>query len=225
MAVGLGRVFGFRFLQNFNYPYISRSITDFWRRWHISLSTWFREYVYIPLGGNRRGRVRTYINLAIVWALTGIWHGATLNFLLWGAYFALLLIIEKAFLGRVITKAPKVVSHAYALFFIGLGWVIFVSDGSVSGFDGVAAALRLVGVGASGFLSASARYELVRNLPFMIILALGSTPFPKKMYLKIKERAHIGAALIDIILPLGAFALSLAYIVSSGYNPFLYFRF
>ncbi len=217
MAVGLGRVFGFRFPQNFNYPYISKSITEFWRRWHITLSSWFREYVYIPLGGNRGGRVKTYRNLLIVWALTGIWHGAEVNFLLWGLYFALILIIEKAFLSRVLERIPPSLRHCYALTLIGLGWVIFASDKSVEGFS----AFTLIGVGVKGTVSPSFSYDLLRNLPFMAIMTVGATPLPKRVYLKIKKRF----ASIDIILPLTAFLCSLAYIVGSGYDPFLYFRF
>ena len=218
MAVGLGRVFGFKFPQNFDYPYISKSITEFWRRWHITLSAWFREYVYIPLGGNRGGRLKTYRNLLITWMLTGIWHGAGVNFLLWGLYFAAVLIIEKALLNRVLAHIPAVIAHIYSLMLIGLGWVIFASDGGV---DGLSLAGRLVGIGCVAFCSGEARYQLIRNLVFIMIAAVGCTPLPKHLYIKIKERI----APVDIILPLGAFLLSLAYIVSSGYDPFLYFRF
>ncbi len=218
MAVGLGRVFGFKFPQNFDYPYISKSITEFWRRWHITLSAWFREYVYIPLGGNRGGRLKTYRNLLITWMLTGIWHGAGVNFLLWGLYFAAVLIIEKALLKRVLARTPAVIAHIYSLILIGLGWVIFASDGGV---DGLSLAGRLVGIGCVAFCSGEARYQLIRNLVFIVIAAVGCTPLPKRLYIKIKERI----APVDIILPLGAFLLSLAYIVSSGYDPFLYFRF
>ena len=214
MAIGLGRVFGFNFPKNFDYPYISGSITDFWRRWHITLSSWFREYVYIPLGGNRGGQLKTYRNLLITWALTGIWHGATLNFLLWGLYFALILILEKAFLKRILDRAPKILSHLYALTFIAIGWVIFAFDGSIEGFNPFL-------WGANGLASGIFSYELLRNLPFMAIMTVGATPLPRKLYLKMRERT----ALLDIILPLLAFVLSIAYIVSSGYDPFLYFRF
>lgn len=218
MAKGLGRVFGFKFPQNFDYPYIARSITEFWRRWHITLSSWFREYVYIPLGGNRRGKLKTYRNLLITWALTGLWHGSSINFLLWGFYFAAVLIIEKAFLGRVLSVVPSVISHLYSVAFIAFGWVIFVSDG---GIDGLSLAGRFIGIGCESFCSGVATYELVRNLVFIAISIFGCTPLPKRLYVKIKERI----AFIDVALPLAAFFLSLAYIVSSGYNPFLYFRF
>ena len=134
MAIGLGRMFGFHFLENFNYPYIAKSITDFWRRWHISLSTWFRDYVYIPLGGNRVNKLKWLRNILVVWLLTGLWHGASWNFILWGVYYGVILIIEKVFLGKLIEKLPKVLQHIYALFFIIIGWVIFrVEDFSQMG--------------------------------------------------------------------------------------------
>ncbi len=225
MAIGLGCVFGFDFPENFNYPYMSTSITDFWRRWHISLSTWFREYIYIPLGGNRRGSLNTFRNLLITWALTGLWHGATVNFLLWGLYFALLLIIEKAFLGRLLARLPKLLGHLYAFFFVALGWAIFASDGSREGIEGGALVLRFIGIGTDGFCSAPVCYELVRNLGFLVLLCVSATPFPKKLYLKLSESAPRCHAVLDIILPIGIFILSLAYILSSDYDPFLYFRF
>ncbi len=225
MAIGLGRVFGFSFPENFNYPYISKSITEFWRRWHISLSSWFREYVYIPLGGNRGGRARTYRNLVITWVLTGIWHGASLNFFLWGLYFALLLIAEKAFLKKLLERLPSAASHIYALVFIALGWVIFASDGSVAGAEGASLALRLIGVGASGFFGENLVYELLRNLPFILLLCIGSTPLPRSLYLKIKRRMPRAHAFIEIFLVFALFLLCVAYIASSEYNPFLYFRF
>jgi len=225
MAVGLGRVFGFGFPKNFNYPYIAKSVTEFWRRWHITLSSWFREYVYIPLGGNRKGSLKTYRNLLITWCLTGIWHGASLNFLLWGLYFALLLILEKAFLLKLLERIPKAFAHIYALMFIALGWVIFVSDGSIDGFDGASFALRMLGVGCNGFVSPSARYELARNVVFIAILALGATPLPKCVCAKIKSRSEKCFAFLSTAVPIALFCLSVAHIVSSDYDPFLYFRF
>ncbi len=218
MAIGLGKILGFRFPENFNYPYISKSVSEFWRRWHMTLSSFFREYVYIPLGGNRCGIWKNYRNLFITWGLTGLWHGASVNFLLWGLYFALILIIEKTFLKRVLSVMPSAISHLYALLLIGFGWVIFVADGS---FDGIGFALRFFGVGCESFCSGTATYDLLRNLLFLAVAVIGCTPMPRRLYLKIKERF----ALADIALPLMAFLLSLAYIVSSGYDPFLYFRF
>ena len=226
MAIGLGKVFGFSFPENFNYPYISTSITDFWRRWHITLSSFFREYVYISLGGNRRGKLITYRNLLITWALTGLWHGFSLNFLLWGLYFALILIIEKAFLGKLIASAPMLLQRSYSLLLIAIGWVIFASDGSLIGIDeGGAYILRLFGIGCSELCSSLTLYELWRNAAFILILILGATPLPRRIYLFIKKKTPRAFATLDVALPLAAFLLSVAYIVNSGYNPFLYFRF
>lgn len=226
MALGLGKVFGFDFPENFNYPYISKSITEFWRRWHITLSSWFRDYVYIPLGGNRRGRARTYLNLLITWALTGIWHGAQWNFLAWGLYFCLLLIIEKAFLAKLLTRLPPILSHIYALVFIAVGWVIFASSGEyLSFYGGARYALRLFGIGCRSFIGGAERYELTRNIIFALIMILGCTRLPRKIYIKTKERLAGLEKAVDVALPLMALLLSVAYLAGSGYNPFLYFRF
>jgi alginate O-acetyltransferase complex protein AlgI len=226
MAIGLGRVFGFSFPENFNYPYISRSITDFWRRWHITLSSFFREYVYISLGGNRRGKLRTYRNLLITWALTGLWHGFSLNFLLWGLYFALILIVEKAFLGKLLARSPKLLQRCYSLLLIAIGWVIFASDGSLIGIaEGGAYILRLFGIGCSEVCSSLTLYEILRNAVFILILTLGATPLPRRIYLLIKQKTPRAFIPLNVALPLAAFVLSVAYIVNSGYNPFLYFRF
>ena len=226
MAIGLGRAFGFSFPENFNYPYASTSITDFWRRWHITLSTFFREYVYITLGGNRRGKLKTYRNLLLTWALTGLWHGFSLNFLLWGLYFALILIAEKAFLCKALARCPMTVRRCYSLLLIAIGWVIFASDGSVIGIsEGASYILRLFGIGCSSLLSSLTLYEIERNAVFIIILILGATPLPKRLYYLIKEKTPIVFAPFNVALPLAALVLSVAYIVNSGYNPFLYFRF
>ena len=226
MAIGLGKVFGFSFPENFNYPYTSTSITDFWRRWHITLSSFFREYVYISLGGNRRGKLITYRNLLITWALTGLWHGFSLNFLLWGLYFALILIIEKAYLGKLIASAPRLLQRSYSLLLIAIGWVIFASDGSLIGIsEGGAYILRLFGIGCSELCASLTLYELWRNAAFILILILGATPLPRRIYLFIKKKTPRVFATLSVALPLAAFLLSVAYIVNSGYNPFLYFRF
>ena len=226
MAQGLGLVFGFHFPDNFNYPYISDSITDFWRRWHITLSSFFREYVYISLGGNRRGRARTYFNLLLTWALTGIWHGAGLNFLLWGLYFALVLILEKAIVLKALQRLPRVLRRIYSLALIGIGWLIFACDGdSLTLNEGAELLMRAIGVGADGFLSPLSRYELLRHLPLMIIMTFGATPLPKRIYLYFAEKGAFPTLVHKLILPIAALALSVAYIVNSGYNPFLYFRF
>ena len=222
MAIGLGRMLGFEFVENFNYPYISRSVSEFWRRWHISLSTFFKEYVYIPLGGSRRGRARTVINLLIVWSLTGLWHGAAWSFILWGAYFALLLIIEKMLLSKFIERAPKALLHIYSLFFIFLGWLIFASDGvTLATGEGISVLSRLFFITPASFAEKHELFILLGALPFIFALIIGSTPLPKRIYFYITSRAP----LFEVVFPLFAFAISLAYIVSSGYNPFLYFRF
>ncbi len=224
MARGLGKIFGFEFPENFRYPYVSRSITEFWRRWHITLSSFFREYVYIPLGGNRRGRVRMYANLFLVWALTGLWHGASVNFLLWGVYFFLLLALEKAFLLKLLERAPRAVSHIYALTFILLGWLIFICDGTLGADEGVRYLLQLVGVGGSLY-SKDALFELLRNLPLLAIMALAATPLAFRVSEKIREEHPLYHRIICSVLSVGALIICTAYLASSGYNPFLYFKF
>lgn len=219
MAVGLGRMLGFEFMENFNYPYISRSITEFWRRWHISLGSWFRDYLYIPLGGNRRGRARQYLNLLIVWAATGIWHGASWNFLLWGLYFFALLVAEKAFLLRALDRAPRFVGHVYALFFIVVGWAIF----GVEDLNALGAYLAAMFGGAQGGLWSAADGYYLRNYALLLpMLAVASTPLAARLMARVPERA---AQWIVPTLMLGGLALCTAYLVDATYNPFLYFRF
>lgn len=220
MAIGLGRMFGFEFLKNFDYPYISRSISEFWRRWHISLSTWFKEYVYIPLGGNRHGLARTLLNTAIVWMLTGLWHGASWNFMLWGVYFGIIIIIEKLFLGKYLEKAPAFLSHLYAIFLFTFGWVLFdftdmgqMRDFIVSLFNG----------GSVGLISHDALVYVLAYLPVLIISIIASTPLVSNLHKKIENRAWCGYA--DAALVLIALVICTASLVSSGYNPFIYFRF
>ena len=224
MAVGLGRIFGFEFPTNFRYPYLSRSITEFWRRWHITLSSWFREYVYIPLGGNRRGRWRTYRNLLITWALTGLWHGAAWNFLWWGLYFFLLLFLEKAFLGRMLERCPSVLRHGYALLFILLGWLIFASDGSLP-IGGLSLGGCLVGAGGIAFSDALVRYEAIRFLPLLCVMVIGATPMPRKLFYAAVQNRPTPAGALRAILCVASLLVCTAYLVDSGYNPFLYFRF
>ncbi len=217
MAIGLGYILGFNFPENFNYPYLSKSITDFWRRWHITLSTWFREYVYIPLGGNRKGRGRTLLNLLIVWFLTGLWHGASWNFVLWGLYFAVLLIIEKTFLNRILAKLPGLLSHVYALVFIVFGWFIFIYC------DLENPTAYLLAMFNAPAISQVAVYDLVRSLLFLGVLCIASTNLPHRIYEKVKDLTAVRIALC-IALPIAIF-LCTAYLVDSSYNPFLYFRF
>ncbi len=221
MAIGLGRMFGFEFLENFNYPYISSSITDFWRRWHISLSTWFKEYLYIPLGGNRKGLARQYLNIATVWLVTGFWHGAAWNYVLWGAYFGVLLIIEKAFLLKRLERAPAFLRHAYALLFILIGWLIFAYEDMSLGLS----VLRgMFGIGTSAFVTDGVAYDILRFVPLLLICVVGSTPLPKRLYRQTFER---GPAMRAVWTAAGAGALLLcvAYMVDSTFSPFLYFIF
>lgn len=220
MAIGLGKMFGFSFTENFNYPYISKSITEFWRRWHISLGTWFREYVYIPLGGNRKGAAITYLNIFTVWFLTGFWHGASWNFAVWGLYFAVILIVEKAFLLKVLDRAPAFLSHIYALVMIAFGWVIFSFD-SLS--DGFMYFKTMIGIGAGGFADDLFLYSLRSYGPVLLVGALASLPLWRRLckkYLCSTWRyIFVGA------LSLASLLLCTVYLVDASYNPFLYFRF
>jgi len=221
MAIGLGRMLGFEFLENFNYPYISKSITEFWRRWHISLSTWFREYVYIPLGGNRRGKLRQYRNIAVVWLLTGFWHGASWNFLLWGAYFCVLLIIEKLFLYKWLQKAPAVLAHLYTMFFVCISWLIFYFTDLGEGLTCLKA---MFGVGVSSFATPTVVYDLLRYLPLLLICVLAATPLPKRLFDALKNR-FVTMRYAQVLLIAGAFLVITAYLVDSTFSPFLYYRF
>ena len=210
---------GFEFMENFNYPYISRSITEFWRRWHISLSTWFRDYVYIPLGGNRKGFLRQILNLFIVWLLTGLWHGAAYNFVLWGLYFFLILTIEKLFLGKVLSKAPRVVSHIYSIFLIMLGWAIFSFD-NMADLGAFFASL----FGANGFFATEVQNSVMLSyLPICLAGCVLSTPVLKVIYAKIRNAKY--AVVIEIVFAVLIMLLCTSALVSESYNPFIYFRF
>jgi len=217
MAIGLGRMLGFEFLENFNYPYISKSITDFWRRWHISLGTWFREYVYIPLGGNRKGTLRTFINIFTVWTITGFWHGASWNYLLWGIYYAILLMIEKAFLLKRLKKVP-VLAHMYTLFFVVVGWALFAIEDLPSCIAYISAMFG----GGAGFTNSTVSYYFMSYLPSLVIMAVASTPLGAKIMNRLPESGRRIAVPVLIALVL---VFSTAYLVDATYNPFLYFRF
>ncbi len=224
MAIGLGKMFGFEFRQNFNYPYISASVTEFWRRWHISLSTWFREYVYIPLGGNRNGQLETIRNLLIVWMLTGIWHGAAWNFLVWGLYYGVILILEKFVWGSAMERWPKAVRHIYAMVLILVGWVLFFSPsmGYAVRYLGV-----MLGIGASGFLDGQGFFFLTSNWLLYLLAVLGSSSLGYGILRgiqRIPER-RAGKYTVSVILYLGMFLISIAFLVTESFNPFLYFRF
>lgn len=218
MAIGLGRMLGFEFEENFDYPYTSKSITEFWRRWHISLSTWFKEYVYIPLGGNRVSPGRMRLNLMIVWALTGFWHGASFNFLAWGIYYGILLILEKELLMKVLDKLPGIFRVIYALFFVLIGWVLFASDNLTEAVRYVGA---MFGVGGGGLFSPTFVYDLSSNLVSLLIAVVACMPFAARLGRKILEKRPMIMALVSII----ALIICTAYLVDSAYNPFLYFRF
>ncbi len=224
MAIGLGLIMGFHFPENFNYPYISHSITEFWRRWHISLSTWFREYVYIPLGGNRKGLRRQLLNIFIVWMLTGIWHGAGVNFLLWGLWYAFFLILEKTFLGKWLDAAPKFLGRLYTWVVVLIGWVFF----ELGSWDAVSTYLVSM-FGGSGLIDNNGIYTLIQNAAVLVIAVIASTPVITSMIKKL-ESTKTGLAIATyrvgtmLVIPV-LFLLSIAFIVDASYNPFLYFRF
>lgn len=221
MAIGLGRMFGFKFPENFRYPYQSVSITDFWRRWHITLSTWFKEYLYIPLGGNRRGLARQALNLLIVWSLTGFWHGAGWNFVMWGLYYFVILFIEKLFLLKALDKLPKFFRHVYALVLIIIGWVIFASDD-------VSVLLPYLGsmFGANGAIGGMDVYTLLTKAALLIICCVASTELPKKLFLSAAGAMNEKAAFtIKSVMTIALLALSMILLIGDSYNPFLYFRF
>ncbi len=217
MAIGLGRMFGFEFLENFNYPYISRSVVEFWKRWHISLTTWFREYVYFPLGGNRVPKWKWIRNILIVWTLTGIWHGAGWNFLLWGLYYGAWMLAERLFLGKWLEKLPGAVRHIYTMFIVLIGWALF----AVEDMGRLGAYFSSL-FGGGGWFNAVDGYRLRTYLPTLVILIVGSTPLMGKLWDRLGERTR---AVLQPLLVLGALILCTASLVDAGYNPFLYFRF
>ena len=222
MAIGLGRMFGFEFKKNFDVPYISKSITEFWRRWHISLSSWFREYVYIPLGGNHVTISRNIVNLLIVWMLTGMWHGAAWNFVAWGLYYGIILIIEKYILSPVLDKLPSVVRHIYSIVLVVIGWVLFFSPS----LGGAARYLGMMfGAGAHGVADRESLYLLTTNLVLWIILIIGSTPLTDVRYQHMLRQKKWNTTLLNGIVYAVLFILCIAYLVTETYNPFLYFRF
>ena len=219
MAVGLGRMLGFEFLPNFNYPYISKSITEFWRRWHISLSTWFREYLYIPLGGNRCSKPRWVFNLFVVWAATGIWHGASWNYLIWGLYFFVLLMLEKFFLLKALDQAPALVGHVYTLFFVLVSWAIF----GLEDFTQMTAYLRVMfGLAGAPLIDGALGYYLTSYLPILCVAAVASTPLAAGAFRKLPA---LPAKAAEAALIVAGLVVCTAYLVDGTYNPFLYFRF
>lgn len=224
MAIGLGKMFGFEFLPNFNYPYIAKSITDFWRRWHISLSTWFREYVYIPLGGNRCTPSRHILNLLIVWMLTGLWHGAQWNFMFWGLYYGVILILEKYLWGNKIEKLPSAVQHIYAFVLVLFGWVFFFSP--TLGYAGQYLKV-MFGIGANGIFDKQGFFMIFTNWLLIVIAILASAPRGYKLLKKITGcwQSEEVRAIVTCAVYIAMFLLCIAFLVTETYNPFLYFRF
>lgn len=222
MAIGLMAVFGFEIPENFKYPYEAKSITEFWRRWHISLGNWFKEYVYIPLGGSRKGNAHTFLNIFIVWFLTGLWHGTTINFTLWGLYFCFFLIMEKTWLLKLLDKIPRVFSHIYALVVVYFGWLLFAWE-DIHGHRVYMKAM--LGMAGAGVVNKESLYLLVSNALLMVIMAIGCTSLPKYLAKKVTKKDGIGASLCMSVYVAVILLLSIAYLVNGTYNPFLYFRF
>ena len=222
MAIGLMAVFGFEIPENFKHPYEAKSITEFWRRWHISLGNWFKEYVYIPLGGSRKGNAPTFLNIFIVWFLTGLWHGATINFTLWGLYFCFFLIMEKTWLLKLLDKIPRVFSHIYALVVIYFGWLLFAWE-DIHGHRVYMKAM--LGMAGAEVVNKESLYLLVSNALLMVIMAIGCTSLPKYLAKKVTKKDGIGASLCMSVYVAVILLLSIAYLVNGTYNPFLYFRF
>ena len=222
MAVGLGKMFGFEFVRNFDYPYISKSVTEFWRRWHISLGTWFREYVYIPLGGNRVSRLKHVRNILIVWMLTGFWHGAAWNFMFWGLYYGLLLLLEKYFLGKYLDRLPGIVQKIYCFILVVIGWVLFSATSLSGAFSYLG---NMFGIGAHGFIDSTGLYYLAGNLLLLVICFLCATPFVWKRFCRLALKKGFWPSIIATVAYSAIFIFSVAYLVNATYNPFLYFRF
>lgn len=224
MAIGLGRIFGFHFPENFNYPYISKSITEFWRRWHISLSTWFKDYIYIPLGGNRDGKYKQIRNILIVWLLTGIWHGANWTFLIWGLLFGVILIIEKLWLNKLMEKLPSFIRRIYVLFIVMILFIIFNSDNMSVALTNIKG---LFGMNGEAFVNDYTLHYLKSYLPVLIIALLGSTPFIKILIDKLRKNKYVNNIIniLEPILIVVILVVVTSYLIDNSYNPFLYFRF
>ena len=224
MAIGLGRMSGFHFLENFNYPYISKSITEFWRRWHMSLSSWFRDYVYIPLGGNRKETIILVRNIFIVWALTGIWHGANWTFVIWGLMYGIMLIIEKLLLTKHLEKMPSILQRIYVLFTVMISFIIFNANSIGEAWNNI---IGLFGANGESLINASAVYYLKSYLVVLVIAIIGSTPLLKNIIEKLKTKTNANK-IINLLEPIAMasiLTIVTAYLVDNSYNPFLYFRF
>lgn len=224
MAIGLGRIFGFNFPENFNYPYISKSITEFWRRWHISLGTWFKDYVYIPLGGNRDGKYKQIRNILIVWLLTGIWHGANWTFLIWGLLFGIILIIEKIFLNKFMEKLPSFIKRIYVLFIVMILFIIFNAENMSVALTNIKG---LFGMNGEVFVNDYTLHYLKSYLPLLIIALFGTTPFIKILIDKLRKNKYVNSIIniLEPILIVMILVVVTSYLIDNSYNPFLYFRF
>ena len=220
MAIGLGKMFGFDFLENFNYPYIATSVTDFWRRWHISLSSFFRDYIYIPLGGNRVSKIKWLRNILVVWLLTGIWHGAAWNFVIWGLYFGVILILEKVLLGKFVEKLPRILSRIYVLLIVMISFIIFSGESSKQIFENLGG---LIGYKDIPLVSQESLYYFKSYLVILIVGIVGSTPLMKNIFSKEKITKFVN--IIEPLFLIFILLLSTSYIVDGSFNPFLYFRF
>ena len=230
MAIGLGHMFGFTFAENFNYPYISKSVTEFWRRWHMTLGSWFRDYVYIPLGGNRCSKARWLCNILIVWLLTGLWHGANWNFLLWGLYYGIFLILEKTVLQKVLAKTPAFLKHIYTLFVVMLGWALFYFEGS----QVFTSTGKLFGIGVAGFTSEYTNSMIYENGLLLIMAVICATPLGHTIFEALRNvmRRHLGFRsayavdrVIKTVLILVLLAICTLRLAGDSYNPFIYFKF
>ena len=224
MAIGLGRIFGFNFPENFNYPYISKSITEFWHRWHISLGTWFKDYVYIPLGGNRDGKYKQIRNILIVWLLTGIWHGANWTFLIWGLLFGIILIIEKIFLNKFMEKLPSFIKRIYVLFIVMILFIIFNAENMSVALTNIKG---LFGMNGEVFINDYTLHYLKSYLPLLIIALFGTTPFIKILIDKLRKNKYVNSIIniLEPILIVMILVVVTSYLIDNSYNPFLYFRF
>lgn len=222
MAIGLGKIFGFDFPENFRYPYISKSITEFWRRWHISLGAWFKDYVYIPLGGSRCNKLKLYRNLFIVWFLTGLWHGASWNFVLWGLYFGIVITLEKALLLKLSNRIPKIICHIYSIVLILVGWVLFYFESLPKGINYLKSMFGLTSI---ELINSQSIYFLYNYGIILLIAVLASTPIIHIFMDKLKSKYERFYYFTSIALIMGIMFLSTAYLVDATYNPFLYFRF
>lgn len=222
MAIGLMSIFGFRIPENFDYPYMSKSITEFWRRWHISLGTWFKEYVYIPLGGSRKGLPRTFLNIFTVWFLTGLWHGASLNFIAWGMYFCFFLLIEKLGFLKILGRIPAVFGHIYAILVVYAGWLLFAWEDITQHRVFLKA---MAGMGEAGLNSDATMYLVVSNIVLLIFLIIGSTNIPARAGAWVCNRNETCKGVFQAVFVAVVFIISVSYLVNGTYNPFLYFRF